>query len=160
MNLLNSDVYKQATQISKKYATHFGKSGACHNLFNAKLIYSPIMLQELSKFYYRTISEKMMVLRIWNFQEWLEMEQKYVLRNMYWICAQPLVISEYRIRYFNEHMWLIASLYLSVPLIARWNTCLFHKWLLNVCFFCFLFFRAKNSLRQGYTVKPFFQGIS
>ena len=76
MNLLNSDVYKQATQISKKYTTLFGKYGACHILFNAKLIYSPIMLQELSKFYYRTISEKMRVLRIWNFQEWFEMEQK------------------------------------------------------------------------------------
>ena len=76
MNLLNSDVYKQTTQISKKYTTLFGKYGACHILFNAKLIYSPIMLQELSKFYYRTISEKMRVLRIWNFQEWFEMEQK------------------------------------------------------------------------------------
>ena len=64
MNLLNSDVYKQATHISEKYATIFGKYGACHNLFN-----SPIMLQELSKFYYRTISEKMMVSRIWNFQK-------------------------------------------------------------------------------------------
>ena len=69
MSLLNSDVYKQATQISKKYTTLFGKYGAYHNLFNAKLIYSPIMLQELSKFYYRTISEKMVVLRIWDFQE-------------------------------------------------------------------------------------------
>ena len=69
MNLLNSDVYKQATHISKKYATLFGKYGACHNLFNAKLIYSPITLQELSKFYYRTISGKMMVSRIRNFQE-------------------------------------------------------------------------------------------
>ena len=69
MNLLNSDVYKQATHISEKYATIFGKYGACHNLFNAKLIYSPIMLQELSMLYFRTISEKVMVLRIWNFQE-------------------------------------------------------------------------------------------
>ena len=34
------------------------KYGACHKLFNVKLMYSPIMLQELSKFYYRTISEK------------------------------------------------------------------------------------------------------
>ena len=58
MNLLNSDVYKQTTQISKKYTTLFGKYGACNNLFNAKFIYSPIMLQKLSKFYYRTISEK------------------------------------------------------------------------------------------------------
>ena len=69
MNLLNSDVYKQATPISKKYATFFGKCGACHNLFNAKLTYSPNMLQELSKFYYRTVSEKMMLSRIWNFQK-------------------------------------------------------------------------------------------
>ena len=58
MNLLNSDVYKQSTQISKKYTTLFGKYGTCHSLFNAKLIYSPIMLQKLSKFYYRPVSEK------------------------------------------------------------------------------------------------------
>ena len=58
MNLLKSDVYKQAKQISEKYTTLFLKYGVCHNLFNAKLIYSPVMLQELSKFYYWTISEK------------------------------------------------------------------------------------------------------
>ena len=58
MNLLKSEVCKQAKQISEKYTTLFLKYGACHNLFNAKLIYSPVMLKELSKFYYRTISEK------------------------------------------------------------------------------------------------------
>ena len=58
MNLLMSDVYKQAKQISEKYAALFLKYGSCHNFFNAKLIYSPVMLQELTKFYYSTISEK------------------------------------------------------------------------------------------------------
>ena len=58
MNLLMSDVYKQAKQISEKYTALFLKYGSCHNLFNAKLIYSPVMLQELTKFYCRTISEK------------------------------------------------------------------------------------------------------
>ena len=78
MNLLNSYVYKQATQFSKKYTTLFQKYGACHNLFNAKLIYSPVMLQE-SKFNYRIISERMMgVSTIWNFHEWLEKEQNFI----------------------------------------------------------------------------------
>ena len=48
MNLLMSDVYKQAKQISEKYTALFLKYGSCHNLFNAKLIYSPVMLQELN----------------------------------------------------------------------------------------------------------------
>ena len=58
MNLLMSDVYKQAKQIYEKYIAVFLKYGSCHNFLNAKLTYSPVMLQELSKFYYRTISEK------------------------------------------------------------------------------------------------------
>ena len=58
MNLPMSDVYKQAKQISEKYTALFLKYGSCHNLFNTKLIYSPVMLQELTKFYCRTISEK------------------------------------------------------------------------------------------------------
>ena len=48
MNLLMSDVYKQAKQISEKYTALFLQYGSCHNLFNAKLIYSPVMLQELN----------------------------------------------------------------------------------------------------------------
>ena len=48
MNLLMSDVYKQAKQISEKYTALFLKYGSCHNLFNAKLMYSPVMLQELN----------------------------------------------------------------------------------------------------------------
>ena len=58
VHLLKSDVYKQGKQIPEKYTTLFLKYGACLNLFNAKLIYSPVMLKELSMFYYRTISEK------------------------------------------------------------------------------------------------------
>ena len=45
------------TQISKKYTILFHKYDTFHNLLNAKLIYSPILLQELSKFHYMTISE-------------------------------------------------------------------------------------------------------
>ena len=48
MNLLMSDVYKEPKQISEKYTALFLRYGSCHNLFNAKLIYSPVMLQELS----------------------------------------------------------------------------------------------------------------
>ena len=58
MNLLKSDVYQQAKKFFEKYTALFLKYGACHNLLNAKLIYSPVTLHELSKFYYRTISEK------------------------------------------------------------------------------------------------------
>ena len=69
MNLLMSDVYKQAKQISEKHAAHFLKYGSCHNFFNAKLIYSPVMLQELS-FITVLFQKKMMgVLRIWNFHD-------------------------------------------------------------------------------------------
>ena len=67
MNLLMPDVYKQAKQISEKYTALFLKYVSCHNLFNTKLIYSPVMLQELTKDYFR---KKMMgVLRIWNFHD-------------------------------------------------------------------------------------------